>query len=363
MITENLSTLKIHKLSQAQYDRELAAGNLDPSALYLTPDDEVSTINMTIPAGRLLGDINGDGIIDNADYVLLESGVGSAGIKYFNCNLNESFPDGNIPIDYLAADLSPTGDINAYDMMEFLAPDIDQFYLKSYDLLGNWNMVEGATVGTEYPFYTDIELEYADGKHDLLLIIDSAFQYISNKPQIMQNCIRVFARWVPINDINVDIIVLAGNGNVNSVISSSATTKMIDDVVSGIDTGSTLTQLIKPSDLEDGYCMIANQFFQASGYTYLLYLVDEASEKTYKKYMSGIELNNGEFAIDVNDVPDSNIKLHFTRINVGSGASRIVPVYIDTQPKITGNIGDFVVIGDDGNVTTKTVPYAEGASF
>ena len=38
MITENLSTLKIHKLTQTQYDRELEAGNIDPSALYLTPD-------------------------------------------------------------------------------------------------------------------------------------------------------------------------------------------------------------------------------------------------------------------------------------------------------------------------------------
>ena len=39
MITENLSTLKIHKLSQAQYDRELASGNIDENALYLTPDE------------------------------------------------------------------------------------------------------------------------------------------------------------------------------------------------------------------------------------------------------------------------------------------------------------------------------------
>ena len=39
MITENLSTLKIHKLTQEQYDRELEAGRVDPSALYLTPDD------------------------------------------------------------------------------------------------------------------------------------------------------------------------------------------------------------------------------------------------------------------------------------------------------------------------------------
>lgn len=39
MKTENLSTLKIHKLSKEQYDRELAAGRIDETALYLTPDD------------------------------------------------------------------------------------------------------------------------------------------------------------------------------------------------------------------------------------------------------------------------------------------------------------------------------------
>lgn len=41
MQTENVSTLKIHKLTQAQYDRELAAGNLDENAIYLTPDEEI----------------------------------------------------------------------------------------------------------------------------------------------------------------------------------------------------------------------------------------------------------------------------------------------------------------------------------
>ena len=43
MITENLSTLKIHKLTKAQYERELAAGNIDENALYLTPDDSSSS--------------------------------------------------------------------------------------------------------------------------------------------------------------------------------------------------------------------------------------------------------------------------------------------------------------------------------
>lgn len=39
MIKQNLPNLKIHKLTQAQYDRELEAGNIDENALYLTPDD------------------------------------------------------------------------------------------------------------------------------------------------------------------------------------------------------------------------------------------------------------------------------------------------------------------------------------
>lgn len=41
MITQNLPTLKIHKLTKAQYDRELEAGRIDPNALYLTPDEEI----------------------------------------------------------------------------------------------------------------------------------------------------------------------------------------------------------------------------------------------------------------------------------------------------------------------------------
>lgn len=40
MNTKNLSTLRIHKLTQEQYDRELKAGNLDETALYLTPCEE-----------------------------------------------------------------------------------------------------------------------------------------------------------------------------------------------------------------------------------------------------------------------------------------------------------------------------------
>lgn len=39
MDIKNLSTLKIHVLTQGQYDREAAAGTAEVDALYLTPEE------------------------------------------------------------------------------------------------------------------------------------------------------------------------------------------------------------------------------------------------------------------------------------------------------------------------------------
>ena len=39
MITENLSTLKINKLTQAQYDAAAKAGTINENEIYMTPDD------------------------------------------------------------------------------------------------------------------------------------------------------------------------------------------------------------------------------------------------------------------------------------------------------------------------------------
>ena len=39
MITENLSTLKINRLTQEQYDAALTNGSINANELYLTPDD------------------------------------------------------------------------------------------------------------------------------------------------------------------------------------------------------------------------------------------------------------------------------------------------------------------------------------
>lgn len=46
MKTTNVSTLKIHNLTQAQYDRELANGNIDENAIYLTPDNTEDAVSV-----------------------------------------------------------------------------------------------------------------------------------------------------------------------------------------------------------------------------------------------------------------------------------------------------------------------------
>lgn len=40
MITENVSTLQIHKLTEEQYHRELESGNIEENTIYLTPEIE-----------------------------------------------------------------------------------------------------------------------------------------------------------------------------------------------------------------------------------------------------------------------------------------------------------------------------------
>jgi hypothetical protein len=71
--TENLSTLKIHKLTQEQYDRELAAGRIDENAIYLTPDEEIdlSKYALASDVANKVNKVSGKGLSAN-DYTTTE---------------------------------------------------------------------------------------------------------------------------------------------------------------------------------------------------------------------------------------------------------------------------------------------------
>jgi hypothetical protein len=70
LITENLSTLQIHKLTQEQYNRALAEGRIDERAIYLTPDEVANNGgNGTISQGDFAWSIR-----DNNHYSLIWKG-------------------------------------------------------------------------------------------------------------------------------------------------------------------------------------------------------------------------------------------------------------------------------------------------
>lgn len=54
MITTDLTTLKINKLTKAQYETALAAGNINENELYMTPESEAESTKPTITITTLL---------------------------------------------------------------------------------------------------------------------------------------------------------------------------------------------------------------------------------------------------------------------------------------------------------------------
>ena len=91
MNTENLSTLKIHKLTQAQYDRELNNGDIDENALYLTPDDTEVLIDELNIKKVNVSDI-ADNLTTNSATKILSAAQGVA-IKETTDNLQTSVDD------------------------------------------------------------------------------------------------------------------------------------------------------------------------------------------------------------------------------------------------------------------------------
>lgn len=106
MKTENLSTLKIHKLSQAQYKRELEANNIDENALYLTPDEDIEYI-------QAYTDSDGNWVLsNNHTFETVEALVlarrppiiyinyTSGAKRYFYFNMRYANSDGTYPLEF-----------------------------------------------------------------------------------------------------------------------------------------------------------------------------------------------------------------------------------------------------------------------
>lgn len=101
MQTENIPILQIHKLTQAQYDRELAAGNIDENALYLTPDEDLKS---------LIDEI--DAMFDAHKHTVTHTPAGSIGSKSLT-------PAGSVSSTFTGSSAttgSPSGTTSVYSI-------------------------------------------------------------------------------------------------------------------------------------------------------------------------------------------------------------------------------------------------------
>lgn len=67
MVVQNLNTLRIHEMTQAQYDREYAAGNIEANSIYLIKDGGNSggNISVTPVPGSTVGYTSNSGYLES----------------------------------------------------------------------------------------------------------------------------------------------------------------------------------------------------------------------------------------------------------------------------------------------------------
>ena len=258
MNTENLSTLKIHKLTQAQYERELAAGRIDENALYLTPDEEV---DMSIYATK--EDLNEKANNEHSHKI--------NDIKDIQSSFDRVLDEAKAYADSVSADADHNHDDRYYTEAEINAM-VDA---------ANDSINSKADAG-----HTHEGLYYTMDDVDQQILLKAA-NIIAEHDQGADAHANV--GWLTGEDVAIDSPVpidadTLGGHNVNYF----ATKKQVADIQ------STLSGFVTEDDLTNA--------------------------------IGNVDLST-------------------------------------KQDKITGNVGDFVVIGADGKVTTKTIPSAEGVAF
>lgn len=204
MITTSIPTLQIHKLSQAQYDAAKAAGTLDDNAIYLTPDEGGggNMISITIPAGRMRGDVDGDGKITEADLNLI------------NGHSNGSPLTDEIQL--LCADVDCNGRITSLDKARINGVLTGTLKIGAFctDITGNWTV--NANYSTEdAQFYTDITVANMTTTSSATVIINGNVDAnMLTHAECHDGFIRIYATLCPINPISATVTFGAGDGSV-----------------------------------------------------------------------------------------------------------------------------------------------------
>lgn len=182
-----------------------------------------SFVKVTIPNGRMRGDVDGDGKFTQEDTTRLMNGPTSVEsiTEYFGISFSTRFPDGNIPIDFLAADIDGDNKINNSDFIQYGGLFSGTKKAGAYtEVTGNWT--NNPNYDTEEgQFYTDIPITGMTSNHSASVIVKGTFENdFFTKAECIEGAIRIYAKLCPISEVIA--IVAFGKGDGTAIITTES---------------------------------------------------------------------------------------------------------------------------------------------
>ena len=279
------------------------------------------------------GDVDGDGRVTSADKDLIMQYT-SEKITFDNTQK-------------LCADIDNDG-ITSYDGALILQMEKGTAKLGiGGDVLGNWT-VNPNYANEDAQFYTDIAIDgITANSYAKVTVKGTHYEDVFVGAECVDGAVRIWAINLPIEPANCLVQYCQGDGSAvitveksishrNNIYTATMSTEYDDDDNKYYVLDKTF------SELEDAYRegYIVNVSYSRK--LYHLYLYNESS---YMSFMC---------------VEDAGKALYSRDIYIDSDN---VVTYTNRKLTVSGTAGQFVVIGDDGNVTTKTIGIAEEASF
>lgn len=177
MKTENLSTLKIHKLTKKQYERELAAGNIDASALYLTPDEKIDlTPYATIDYVDTVANTKAEASHEHTD---LNNAISNLNTLVGNTSVSSQINTAVTPkVDKVDGKGLSTNDYTTPEKEKLAKLDPDVIMQQLNSALNKYqyvNTLPTTGVNGQIVFLKEVNSQYGNGLSTNLTILDSYY--------------------------------------------------------------------------------------------------------------------------------------------------------------------------------------------
>lgn len=379
MDTQQLSTLRIHKLTKEQYKRELREGRVNNNEIYLTPPDEQSNWDQN--------DTTASDYIRNrpfytdyeVDFKFLETVV--------NFNIEEKDGiyrfDGSGIIQDISEYLFNEGVkflvvFNGIKYISTCRYQDDKYYI------GNGTFFDMDDIESELPFYITVS-------EDEQVIAYSSIQGNSNiavYSLLDEQIHKIDKKYLPDDILEKpnweEYEVESPNYIYNKPFYDSRDTNIVFDKIITFDKKSNRGNYYYVNLEESDACWMQSTgkvtiIFNGIRYNAQIYSEKNGTSNTFyyvgngKLWDSKYNGNNEPFVMgfesfglvgSIVSIISGDIQILVEEWGEGELCTldeKYLPYPV--QPRITGIAGQFVVIGDDGNMTTKTILNAEEGEF